>query len=85
MAEVVAYQGVPGRTNLDLVQKLLTDRGISSRGQMAGMSFESFPPISFNNVWVEEEHLEEASKLIEELAKDGWSIYQQKGGDPDGG
>lgn len=85
MAEVLAYQGIPGRNNLDLAQKHLAANGIPSRGQTAGMSFASIPPISVNNLWVEEEYLEQASKLIEELASDGWLVFRQtddqEGGD----
>lgn len=90
MAEVLVYHGIPGRNNLDLAQRLLSENGIPSRGQLTGYSFATIPPISVNTVWVEEEHLEEASKLIEELGKDGWQVSVQRfpeetqGGDPDG-
>jgi len=79
MAEVIAYRGIPGKNNFDLAQKLLTEHDIPSRWEMEGFSFQSMPPISVNNLWVEEEHYEEASKLIEELAKDGWLVFQQRG------
>jgi len=78
MTEVLAYQGIPGKNNLDLAQKLLAENNIPSRGDMKGFSFQSFPPISVNNLWVEEEHLERATKLIKELAKDGWLISRQR-------
>lgn len=41
------------------------------------MSFTNFPPISVNNLWVAEEHLEQASKLIEELSANGWEVFRQ--------
>lgn len=88
MVEVLVYQGIPGRNNLELARKHLAEHGIASRGKMAGMSFESMPPISVNNLWVEEDNFEQALKLIEELAADGWLISRQRftkeneGGDP---
>lgn len=77
MTEVIAYEGIPGRTNLELAQKTLSDQDIPSRGQMTGFSFASIPPISVNNLLVEEEHLQQAKKLIEALASDGWLISRQ--------
>lgn len=77
MSEVIAYEGIPGKNNLDLTIRHLAENNIPSRGQKTGMSFTNFPPISVNNLWVAEEHLEQASKLIEELSANGWEVFRQ--------
>ena len=77
MSEVTAYEGIPGKNNLDLAIKHLAEHDIPSRGQMTGMSFANFPPISVNNLYVEEEYLKRASKLLEELSANGWEVHRQ--------
>ena len=78
MSEVIAYEGIPGKNNLDLAIKHLAEHDILSRGQMTGMSFANFPPISVNNLYVEEECLERASELQAEWSAAGWEVHSQK-------
>lgn len=77
MSEVIAYKGIPGATNLELAIRRLAEHEIPSRGHMTGMSFANFPPISANDLYVEEEHLEQATKLLEELSANGWEVHRQ--------
>ncbi len=78
MAEAIAWRDIPGKTNVDLAQNHLAEHNIPSRGQLMGFSFVSIPPISIHNLWVDEEDLEQAVKLMEELTADGWTVWSMK-------
>ena len=81
MAQVIAWRNIPGTNNLDWTLKHLADQGIAARGQRLGFSFAIGQPISVNCLWVAEEDLELAVRLIKELTSAGWTVHTLLTGD----